>query len=38
MVVPYDAGLGAELEARCNQTGRAPSEWVRKIRLLTNAP
>lgn len=38
MVVPYDAGLGAELEARCNQTGRAPSEWVRKFRLLTNAP
>jgi predicted RNase H-like nuclease len=38
MVVPDDAGLGAELEARCNQTGRAPSEWVRKFRLLTNAP
>lgn len=38
IVVPDDAGLRAELEARCNQTGRAPSEWVRKFRLLTNAP
>ena len=38
IVVPYDAGLRAELEARCNQTGRAPSEWVRVFRLLTSAP
>jgi predicted RNase H-like nuclease len=29
IVVPHDAGLRAELETRCNKTGRAPSEWVR---------
>jgi predicted RNase H-like nuclease len=38
IVVPYDAGLRAELEARCNQTGRVPSEWVRAFRLLAGAP
>lgn len=38
IVVPYGAGLRAELDARCNQTGRAPSEWVRVFRLLTSAP
>ena len=37
IVVPYGAGLRAELEARCNQTGRTPSEWVRVFRLLTSA-
>jgi predicted RNase H-like nuclease len=38
IVVPYCAGLRAELEARCNQTGRVPSEWVRAFRLLAGAP
>jgi predicted RNase H-like nuclease len=38
IVVPYGAGLGAELEARCEQTGRTASEWVRMFRLLTSAP
>ncbi len=33
IVVPYGAGLRAELEARCNKTGRTPSEWVRAFRL-----
>jgi predicted RNase H-like nuclease len=37
IVVPYAAGLRAELDARCNQTRRAPSEWVRVFRLLTSA-
>ena len=35
IVVPHDAGLRAELEVRCNKTGRTPSEWVRVFRLLT---
>jgi predicted RNase H-like nuclease len=38
IVVPYGASLHAELDARCNETGRAPSEWVRVFRLLTTAP
>jgi predicted RNase H-like nuclease len=33
IVVPYGAGLRAELDARCNRTGRAASEWVRVFRL-----
>ncbi len=33
IVVPYDAGLRAELDARCNQTGRVPSEWVRAFKM-----
>jgi predicted RNase H-like nuclease len=33
IVVPYGDGLHAELDARCNQTGRVPSEWVKKFRL-----
>jgi predicted RNase H-like nuclease len=36
IVVPYSAGLRAELDARCNKTGRAPAEWVRVFRLLTS--
>ena len=36
IVVPYGAGLRAELDARCNRTGRTPSEWVRMFRLLTS--
>jgi predicted RNase H-like nuclease len=33
IVVPHGAELHAELVARCKQSGRAPSEWVRKFRL-----
>jgi predicted RNase H-like nuclease len=33
IVVPYGAGLRAELDARCKQTGRVPSDWVRAFRL-----
>lgn len=38
IVVPYDAGLRVELGARCSQTGRAPSEWVRAFRLPASVP
>lgn len=31
IVVPYCAELHAELDARCRQTGRVPSEWVRRF-------
>jgi predicted RNase H-like nuclease len=34
IVVPYGAGLYAELEVCCNRTGRAPSDWLRTFRLL----
>ena len=34
IVVPYGAGLRAELEARCDQTGRVPSEWVRSFKCI----
>ncbi len=34
IVVPYGEGLREELECRCKQTGRAPTEWVRSFRLL----
>jgi predicted RNase H-like nuclease len=37
IVVPYGGGLLAELDARCNQTGRAPSEWVRTFRLAVRS-
>lgn len=37
IVVPYGAGLRVELDARCNQTDLAPTEWVRVFRLLTSA-
>jgi len=33
IVVPYGAGLRAELDARCSQTGRVPSEWVRRLKM-----
>lgn len=36
IVVPCSAELREELNARCDQTGRAPSEWVRAFRLLTS--
>jgi predicted RNase H-like nuclease len=32
IVVPYGTGLRAELDARCSQTGRVPSEWVRRFK------
>ena len=35
IVVPYGAGLSGELDVRCNQTGRASSEWVRTFRLTS---
>jgi predicted RNase H-like nuclease len=38
IVVPYGARLRAELDTRCHQTGRTPSEWVRAFRLKTSAP
>ena len=38
IVVPYGAGLRAELNGRCNRTGRVPSEWVRAFRLRAGAP
>ncbi len=33
IVVPYGAELCADLDARCDQTRRARSDWVRKFRL-----
>lgn len=33
IVVPYGASIRAELDARCNQTGRVPSEWVRAFKM-----
>ena len=33
IVVPYGAELHAELDARCSQTGRVPSEWVRRFKM-----
>lgn len=33
IVVPYDAGLRAELDARCNQTDRVSSQWVRAFKM-----
>ena len=33
MVVPYGAGLYAELQSRCHQTGRVPSDWVKPFQL-----
>jgi predicted RNase H-like nuclease len=33
IVVPYCAELHAELDARCRQTGRVPSEWVRRLKM-----
>ena len=38
IVVPYGTELHAEIIARCIHTGRVPSEWVRRFRLLTTAP
>jgi predicted RNase H-like nuclease len=33
IVVPYEGGILSELQSRCSQTGRPPSEWVRVFRL-----
>ncbi len=33
MIVPFNAGLRAELETRCRATGRPPSQWVRVFRM-----
>jgi predicted RNase H-like nuclease len=33
IVVPYGAEIHAELDARCRQTGRVPSEWVRRFKM-----
>ncbi len=33
MVVPYGAGLHAELDQRCRKTSRGPERWVRSFRL-----
>ena len=33
IVVPYCAGLCAELVARCNLTGKAPSQWVQTFKM-----
>jgi predicted RNase H-like nuclease len=38
IIVPFGAGLLAELQARCTQTARVPSEWVRVFRLPTSTP
>ena len=38
IVVPDDADLRAELDNRCKQTNRVPSDWVRVFRLLVRAP
>jgi predicted RNase H-like nuclease len=38
IVAPYGAGLHAELDARCNQTGRMHSEWVKVFRLRGSVP
>ena len=32
IVVPYSAEIHAELDARCSQTGRVPSQWVRRFK------
>ncbi|MGB0062095.1 MAG: hypothetical protein WBP68_18120, partial [Candidatus Binatus sp.] len=38
IVVPDGAELRAELVARCNQTGRSSSKWVRSFRWPTTEP
>lgn len=37
IVVPYGAGLHAELDTRCNATGRSPPGWVRSFQQLVCA-
>ena len=38
IVVPDDPDLRMELEKRCNETHRAPSDWVRVFTLPQSAP
>jgi predicted RNase H-like nuclease len=38
IVVPYGEGLASELEARCRQTRRLPSEWVRRFQFSLSIP
>jgi len=38
ILVPYGPKLRAELDARCSQTGRAPSEWVRVFHSKSPKP
>lgn len=38
IVAPHSKDLVAELEARCNETNRPPSEWVRVFRLSKAEP
>jgi predicted RNase H-like nuclease len=33
IVVPHSVELHTELDIRCNETGRVPSEWVQEFRL-----
>jgi predicted RNase H-like nuclease len=33
IIVPHGARLSAELNARCNQTGRMPSKWIRVFKM-----
>jgi predicted RNase H-like nuclease len=37
IVAPYGAELYAELDARCSQTGRLPSEWVRRFKVCSSS-
>jgi len=34
IIVPNGDALCAELQRRCHKTGREPSEWVRKFRIV----
>jgi predicted RNase H-like nuclease len=36
IVVPYGDVLRAELDARCNRTGRVPSQWVREFKMYSS--
>lgn len=37
MIVPCNNGLCTELEARCDETGRVPSQWVRVFKKAKTA-
>jgi predicted RNase H-like nuclease len=36
IIVPYGVELHAELDARCSQTRRVPSEWVRRFKTCSS--
>ena len=38
MIVPFNAGLRGELDARCRVIGRVPAQWVRVIRMTCQKP